>query len=386
MKEYNFDDLGSFYLDESDSDKYVVFSCAKNESDYLREWVEYYLGIGFDKIFIADNNDEGDDSQYLAIKDYVDSEKVQMFDVRGRECVQVLMYSRFCERGNYKWCGYFDCDEFFEMGAYNNVKEFLSTLDEYDCISFNWVLFGPNGNIYKKEGGVMERFPKPLSPMLYVKENVFIKSIVKGGEGRFKGCWFNGSHIPACQNEAVRYSIGGYNEPYSNKTIHAHFPPSYKLGYVRHYYTKSYNEWKKKAGRGWPDSTKTLEMGGYYLFNETYAIPAEHFLNGLFIDGYGFGNDWAGRLNEYSVIKLTNEGDFVYPFIVSTISLMCFTTGHTFIFQDKHIDDTMYAIFLEYALRTGNKVCYVRNDDEVWTAFLNNRKFNEPTYYIIGYS
>lgn len=386
MAEYNFDELGRFQMDENDANKYVVFACAKNEEGYIREWVEYYLSIGFDKVFIADNNEEGNDLQYQAVKDYVDSGIVQMFDVRGHESVQVLMYSRFCECGNYKWCGYFDCDEFFEMGVYNNVKDFLPTLEEYDCISFNWVLFGPNGNVFKKEGSIRERFPNPLGPILYMKENVFIKSIVKGGEGRFKHCWFNGSHIPACENPDIKYSIGGYNEPYASKTIHAHFPPSYKLAYIRHYYTKSYEEWKVKAGRGWPDETKTLDISRYYLFNESYAVPVDNFLNGLFIDGYKIGREWEDRINEYSVIKLNNEGDFVYPFIVSVISLMSFTTGHTFVFQDAHIDDTMYAIFLEYAMRTGNKICYVRDDDEMWKAFINNRKFGEPTYYIIGYS
>lgn len=384
--EYDFGEIGSFPKYEEDRDKYVVFACAKHESPYIREWVEHYLGIGFDKIFIADNNEPDDNSLYEAISDYVHDGKVQIFDCRGKHAIQVLMYSKFCEIGHYKWCGYFDCDEFFEMGVYDNVKEFLGTLDEYDCISFNWLLFGPNGETFKKDGRVVDRFPKPVSPVLYLKENVFIKSIVKGGEGRFPQCTFNGSHVPTTTNPDIKYSIGGYNEPYRNKTIHAHYPPSYKLAYIRHYYTKSYEEWRVKAGRGWPDDVERLDLTRFSLFNETYGVPVENFLSGLFNDTHKTALEWKEILDSYSVIKLTNGGEFVYPFIMSTISLMCYGSGRTFVFADSHIDDAMYAIFLEYSLITGNKICFVRNDNEMWRAYEIHHKWNEPTYYIIGYS
>ena len=386
MDYYYFDELGSFPKIDDDKDKYVVFACAKNENNYIREWVEHYFKIGFDKIFIADNNDEGDNSLYDTISDYINSGLVQVFDCRGKESIQVLIYSRFCEIGNYKWCAYFDCDEFFEMGVYTDVKEFLGTLEEYDCISFNWLLFGPNGNVYRQKGGVQERFPCPVSPVLYMKENVFIKSIVKGGEGRFSGCWFNGSHIPASNNAEIKYSIGGYNEPYDSKTIHAHFPPSYKLGYIKHYYTKSFEEWKEKASRGWPDNTKTLDISRFSLFNESYGVPAENFLTGLFADTHKTGREWEEILNAYSVIKIINDGNFVYPMMMSVISLMSFTKNHTFIFTEKHVDDTMFAIFLEYAYKTGNRVCFARNDWEVWRTFENFHNLGESTYYIIGYN
>ena len=41
-----------------DKDKYLVLTCAKNEDKYLVEFVEHYLKLGFDKVIIADNNDE----------------------------------------------------------------------------------------------------------------------------------------------------------------------------------------------------------------------------------------------------------------------------------------------------------------------------------------
>ena len=32
-----------FNMDESDKDKYLVVTCAKNENDYIREWINTIL-------------------------------------------------------------------------------------------------------------------------------------------------------------------------------------------------------------------------------------------------------------------------------------------------------------------------------------------------------
>ena len=34
-----------------------IVAIAKNEELYLEEWVKYHFNLGFDKIFICDNND-----------------------------------------------------------------------------------------------------------------------------------------------------------------------------------------------------------------------------------------------------------------------------------------------------------------------------------------
>ena len=36
--------------------KTCIIAIARLEGDYIREWVKYHLNLGFDKIFIGDNN------------------------------------------------------------------------------------------------------------------------------------------------------------------------------------------------------------------------------------------------------------------------------------------------------------------------------------------
>ena len=52
-----------------DKDKYLVVTCAKNENEYIREWIQHYLNLNFDKIIICDNND--DESLLDVISDYI---------------------------------------------------------------------------------------------------------------------------------------------------------------------------------------------------------------------------------------------------------------------------------------------------------------------------
>ena len=44
---------------------------AKNENLYVREFVEYYFKIGYNKIFIYDNNDKDGETFDTVIKDYI---------------------------------------------------------------------------------------------------------------------------------------------------------------------------------------------------------------------------------------------------------------------------------------------------------------------------
>ena len=61
--------------------------------------------------------------------------------------------------------------------------------------------------------------------------------------------------------------------------------------------------------------------------------------------------------------------------------MMKSTTDHTFILSDAHIDDTLFATFLEYAIVTGNRVVFARDAREVWLTFL--RYSQKENYFIL---
>ena len=384
MSEYYFKHCGrSFPKDESDKDKYVVIACAKNEEEYIVEWIEHYLNLGFDKLFIVDNNDEGNDSLPNLLQNYVNEGKVQIFDCRGVFSVQVGLYADFCAESNFKWCAFYDCDEFLEIGAYRSVKNYLEQFNGYDIVMLNWLCFGPNKQIKKKPGGVQERFPKPVSPVLYFKENGFVKSLVRGDKEKFKDCFFNGSHTPTnCPN--ARRTVAGYYD--TNDESHSFLHPRYKNGYIKHYYTKSFEEWLKKAGRGWPDGTDTLNLKKYFCYDERYEVSVKFMRNSVFnVDDYSLYDRFKTELADYDVIELSNNGgEFLYSYVGGTLDLMTHVTDHTFIVSEHIVDEPTYNMLLEAALLTGNRLVYAKNPYEIWETYEKYHKKN-TTYYIVSF-
>lgn len=385
METYYFKHSGLYFeKDPEDKDKYMVAACAKNEGNYIVEWVEHYLNLGFDKIVIADNNDVGDETLPAILKDYVDRGKVQIFDVRGVECFQVGFYSDFCSESNFKWCAFYDCDEFLEIAPYTNIKEYLAQYQGWDVLLLNWLVFGPNGQLRKEPGGVQERFKYPQAPVLYFKENAFVKSLVRGDKTKFENCFFNGSHVPIpAEGKKISILVGGEYVP--SVSSHAYFVPRYKNGYIKHYYTKSFEEWIDKAGRGWPDGTDNLHLSKYLIFRDEYLPPISFMRDALFkTDDYSGYKNFETALSEYDVISVKNSGEFAYPMFTEIMDMFENVTDHTFIFSDESVDDTLFAILLEYGYRTGNRVVFCKNDDEIWGTYLTYHKKN-VTYYIVSF-
>lgn len=370
-----------FNKDKSDIDKYIVCTCAKNENDYLQEFVEHYINLGFDKIIICDNND--DNSIEFLLKEYISKGYVEIFDCRRFDSFQVQFYTTFSNYGNYKWCAYFDCDEFLELPGYISIKEFLDEFeDDIDGVCFNWLTFGTNHQYHKTHGLIQDRFKTPIRPITLFKENVFIKSILRGGKGRFKNCWFNGSHIPQCSNP-VKFSIGGYHDV--DYTMHTYSPPRYKKGYLKHYYTKSFDEWIKKASRGWPDGTPNLAAANFSICNNEYIYDNNNFTTAFFINHDNLENiasNWIEMLENYDVINVKNSKRQVYAFFTQLMSLISSVHNKVFMLSEDHIDDTMYNNLLEYALLNNNRLVFVEDDNnKKWEVFIKYSQ--KECYYII---
>ena len=92
----------------------AVCAIAKLENRYIREWVEYYLTLGFDYIILYDNNDINGEDLSEPIQDYIQAKQVEIIDVRGKIGYQVEAYNNCYHRYKYQvdWILFVDIDEF----------------------------------------------------------------------------------------------------------------------------------------------------------------------------------------------------------------------------------------------------------------------------------
>lgn len=387
MGQYVFNYSGATYCfpkDENDKEKYIVFACAKNEDPYIREWTTHYLSLGFDKVIIADNNDSPDSLKGI-LSDLIRQGKVQIFECNGLKKFQLYIYNMFLSEGNYKWCAYFDCDEFLVLNVHKDIKHFLNGINE-DCVLINWIVFGSNGELHKKDLPIQTRFKVPVSPLPFFKENFYVKPIIRGGA---KGLWLTNTHCPL-SNEKRTFNIGGYaTVDYSS---HVYFPPRCKYAYIKHYYTKSFDEWiSGKIKRGWPDEMfDVLKPTNYFIADSNTEFPINKFVNGFFVDNKTFSKEgveksYGKAMEEYEVIVAMSSDNNPYAIVLNVFSLMKYYTDHIFVINADCVDDSLFNEMLEYAFITGNRLCFAANQEEIFSIILNKAKRNKELYYYIDF-
>lgn len=125
----------------------VVLCCmAKNEHLYINDFVNHYLSLGFDKIYIYDN----DDNDKPFIGDFIDNKKrVEIIDVRGivEKRFQQKCYTEFYNSHTFDWVFYCDVDEF--LFGVSNIKLLLEQwkLRAYNQVRVKWKVIGDDGLI-----------------------------------------------------------------------------------------------------------------------------------------------------------------------------------------------------------------------------------------------
>lgn len=226
--------------------KTAICSCICLENLYLREWVEHYISLGFDKIILFDTNTIYGEYPQIVINDYIQSGYVDVINKRVYEIpenfveYQATYYNECLDiYGNeYEWIAFFDIDEFLELTEYKNIKNLLNTgiYEDYEQICITWMLYDNDKYIFNYENKpVLERFPKRIDCRL----NCGIKSIIRGNiDKRF--VYKAGSPHRICKAN----SCTGDGYPiYWNNDIEIDLNSSYINNmYIKHIMFKSFEE------------------------------------------------------------------------------------------------------------------------------------------------
>ena len=252
----------------------VALCCiGRLENQYAVEYVDYYKSIGFDKIFIYDNNHDGEEHFEDVLQTYIDDGFVTVIDYRNKMLCQMKAYEECYKKHNndYDWIAFFDFDEYITLKNDKNIKDYLSDkiFDNFECIHINWMYYGDNGNVRYENKPLTERFTKPTDYNLKVAydfpENYHIKSIIKRGINNFR--WLKNTHSPGIGLKCCN-AIG---ETCSDTAFN---PYNFDRCYLRHYATKTIEEWiKYRMKRGGADMTyenfrKFIKPDRFFVVNE----------------------------------------------------------------------------------------------------------------------
>jgi hypothetical protein len=216
--------------------KTALVCIAKNEDNYIEEWINYNLKLGFDTVFVYQND----------WRCFVNNDRLIKIDFDG-DNRQAAAYNHFIHNfGNeYDWAAFFDVDEFLVLKKHNDVKEFVRDYNNYPSLCVNWHFFGNNG--HKKVNGdysVLRRFTKRgLSTDHHIKSMVNLNKIDK-----LNNIFISVHHISNTIMVDTNFKVleaAPFNPNGDNN-----------IAQLNHYFVKTQDEWVLKINRGRADVVK----------------------------------------------------------------------------------------------------------------------------------
>jgi hypothetical protein len=151
---------------------------AKNEQKIIGNWVNHYLKLGFDKIFIYDNMSEPSIESSLKEKNLLNDKIFIKIDTCQYSNQPVIYQECINENKDLDWILLCDADEFLWLKE-GTIKDFLLKFSEDTCtILINWLVYGTsNLQTYNKNKSVFEQFI--LRENYNHFWNTFVKSFVR---------------------------------------------------------------------------------------------------------------------------------------------------------------------------------------------------------------
>lgn len=164
----------------------LVCCIARNENNYIREWVEHYLNLGVSKVVIWDNGRGSEESPRDLLKDLTEDGTVNVLDARDAENCQKEAYQQcynFYSKA-YNWLMFFDVDEFLELEHFDKINDFLGQkcFDKVNLIRVGWKHFTDSGLVKVENSNYSRtRFTETVPEDKGVNDGA--KSIIRGGIG-----------------------------------------------------------------------------------------------------------------------------------------------------------------------------------------------------------
>ncbi|WP_380787647.1 glycosyltransferase family 2 protein [Sphingomonas sp. R86521] len=242
--------------------RHVICAIAKNEDAYLNEWAGYHLGLGFEHIFIYDNDSTVPIEEFFRNSPLRDRITCIRWPTKPMESAQISAYQHFLanHRDHVEWAAVIDIDEFINLKQDASISQFLDRFPGADGIGINWRIFGSGGNRRYSGVPVTERFRR-------ASEIGFEANKLRKTMYRLRSTISIDIHTGVFRADAAVYSPSG--EGIDGDVVINIQQKNYDVAQINHYFVKSYDEWVKKVQRGYTDATvRAVEMFDEYDRNE----------------------------------------------------------------------------------------------------------------------
>lgn len=228
--------------------KACILTIIKDEQLYIENFIKYHIDLGINHIFLFEDFNSTSHKDIISKYKNVTLNNISMFKnnmilTSGSDPTRQTQYNKNAltwikENYDYDWCFAIDCDEYITLQN-NTIESILSQYSDYDAVAIQWQNYNANGHITKPDYDKESIVDIYTTPCEYSPTDTIIKSTkVVYNMHTFISLYFAGCHMCSKYCKWCR----------TNFTTDK-LTPSYDNIYIRHYLTKSWEEyvWKLKT-------------------------------------------------------------------------------------------------------------------------------------------
>ena len=229
----------------------------KDSAPYLDEWIRFHLAVGFEHLYLYDN-DSSDDCASV-VRPFVARRQVTLHKWPGiGQQTNVFQNCLDTYRKSARWIAFIDDDEFLFPAEKNNLQDILPEYERHAGLAICWLLVGSNGHRIRPRGLVTDN---------YFRRAAWIDRHVK--------CIVDPSKVtaPEIAAHAFRCLDGAQIVDENHRAIVGPFSenPSADVVCLNHYLIKSHEEMRQRRTRRWVDgTTPILSIEQWEAFDRDY--------------------------------------------------------------------------------------------------------------------
>lgn len=245
--------------------RFAICACARWETPYIVEWLNYYREIGFSHVYLYCNDDDPGPFYERVLPFTQGAAPFVTFYHHPHQGQQYEMYAHFLRHGlaETEWVAFFDIDEFLRLPPGGKIGVFLQRFPpEVECVLFNWIFFGPNGHKTPPEGLVLENFTRreaaihPFTKL--VARSRTVAEIDLANRRRARGFWHEiGSKVdrPVAAVNALGEDMAEYYQGFPDSSrefanVPARRDQLLETAVVHHYAFRSEQAYAERSARG----------------------------------------------------------------------------------------------------------------------------------------
>lgn len=232
LSELTVDKINRLLQDNKSKNNHVKFKTAtctviKDEQQYLEEWINHNLSIGFDEIWLFEDygsiphNDICDKYPQVHLNKLSDI-KYYIIDHKQTDTWNYFINEY---KGKFDWVAFIDVDEFIMFEEGWNLQKLLNHYKNEGGIYLFWKMFNANGHIDNPKKSVVEVFKEECDIIKTDNHKWNFKSIVN----------LNKNNKMITNHECL-YGI-------STNDLSSPYNTCHNKSWINHYFTRSWEEW-----------------------------------------------------------------------------------------------------------------------------------------------